>query len=223
MNLNHIISDKSQFSERIISEIQKLPFGTLPKSELELIILDAIIRSIEPIDSYTNINKHFNALKSELKLSQTQLKNKLLAAQLRFDSKTDNDVENYILKAILDEKYLVDGNYIVISIFNPLLNDQAKSYFETRELILDTSFNKSILKINLNGFIQFILKLSTISDKHKLAFKKILNDAQDEGLLQMPNEGSKRTLIEDVESITGIGVNLIEIIKSISPFLINLL
>ena len=149
-----------------------MPFGSLPKSELELVILDAIINSLEPINSYSEIQKHFSFLQSRLNLSKTQLKNKILAAQLRFDSKSDEDVEKYILKSILNGNYSIEGNNITISIFDPLLNDRAKSYFEIREIISDTSFNQSILKINLNGFIQFLFQLENLSNLKKSELKK---------------------------------------------------
>lgn len=62
MNLNKIIKNHQTFSERILFEIQNKPFGSLPKVELELVILDALIKSLEPTDSYSNLETHFNFL-----------------------------------------------------------------------------------------------------------------------------------------------------------------
>jgi len=219
MELNKIIENHQTFSERILFEIQKMPFGSLPKVELELVILDALIRSLEPIDSYSNIEKHFSFLQKNLKLTQTQLKNKILAAQLRFDTKSELDVENYILKSVISEKYSIESNYIIINIFNPLINDLAKSYFETRGIISDTSFNKNLLKINLKGFIQFVYKLDRLTDSSKKKLIEILNNANEEGILNFSKDISKKSILEKIESITVSSSNIITIVEKLSSLL----
>lgn len=219
MTLNKIIENHQTFSERILSEIQKMPFGSLPKIELELVILDALIRSLEPVDSYSKIEKHFGFLQKNLKLTQTQLKNKILSAQLRFDTKSEIDVENYILASIVNEKYSIENNFIVITIFNPLINDLAKSYFETRGIILDTSFNKNLLKINLKGFIQFVFKLDRLTDPSKNELIEILNNAKDEGILNFSKDIPKKSILERIESITVSSINIITIVEKFSSFL----
>lgn len=223
MSLYKIINDHQKFTESIMKQIQKLPFGSLPKSELELVILDAIIRSLEPDDSYDNIEKHFNKLKQFLKLSQTQLKNKILAAQLRFDLKTDGDVEQFILNTLVTKKYVIEGDYIVFSIFNPLLNDQTRSYFETRQIITDTSFNKSIIKINLNGFLKFLFKADCINEKQKQNIHELLLEAKDEGLISISTENSFNTAIDRIDKAMSIGTSLITFIEKLTPIITNIL
>ncbi|MBP6091387.1 MAG: hypothetical protein KA521_09045 [Crocinitomicaceae bacterium] len=225
MSLYFNLTNHKEFSLRIFNELRKLPFGSLPKAELELLILDALIRSIDPLetDPYSQIEKHFNLLKAELKLSQTQLKNKLLSVQLRYDVKSDKDVEVFILESIKNGNYLVENNLIVLSIFNPLLNDQAKSYFETKGIVSDTSFNKSILKISLNGFIQFLKSLDRISESKKDELELILNQAQKDGLIQITIQETKKSKIEKFESFTVIGDNIITFIEKLTPFIPSIL
>ena len=215
--------NKSEFGERILNEIFKSPFGSIPKNELELIFLDAIISSIDPENKYNSIETYFSKLQRELKLSQTQLKNKLLAAQLRFDNKTDLDVENYIIRNIVSEKYSIDGNFIVFSILNPLLNENLKTYLESKSIILDTSFNKSILKINLNGFIKFIFHLDRLDEKLKNEIYQILVDSHQKGEIILVNKKINKSLLEKIESITTIGSNLINILDKLNPILNSLL
>lgn len=225
MNLHKKLKDHEEFSRRIFSELQKLPFGSLPKAELELLILDALIRSIEPEATYSKIEKHFTFLRTELKLSQAQLKNKLLAAQLRYDVKTDKDVELFILESIMHGNYLVENNMLVLSIFNPLLNDQAKSYFETKGIVSDTSFSKSILKISLNGIIQFIKSIDKISETTKSELEKVLKQAQKDGLIEIKTQEIKRSTLEKIETYTAIGNNLLSIMEklvSVIPTVLSL-
>lgn len=223
MDLLDKINDHKKFASNVFGEIQKLPFGSLPKAELELVILDALVRSIEPNDSYSKIEKHFNELKNVLKLSQAQLRNKLLAAQLRYDSISEKDVENFILSSIQKSEYSVEGANIVLSIFNPLMNDHAKSYFDTRSIISDTSFNKNILKINLNGIIQFLFQLDNISARQKAEIEKILKHAQEEGLVKFLKTTPEKSTIEKIETVTAIGTNLLTIIEKVTPYITALL
>lgn len=223
MDLTKKITDHVAFTNAIFNELQKLPFGSLPKTELELVILDAIIRSLEPNDPYSNIEKHFNNLKQFFKLSQTQLKNKILAAQLRFDSKSDRDVEKFVLNTIAKKQYSIEGDYIVFSIFNPLLNDQTKSYFETRQIITDTSFNKSIVKINLNGLIKFLLNSDGINEVQKQSIHTILFELKEEGLISFSTESSLDTTLDRIDKVTSIGVSLLTLIEKFAPIITNVI
>jgi hypothetical protein len=185
--------------------------------------LDSIIRSIEPEDPYGHIEKHFNELKTKLRLSQTQLKNKILAAQLRYDSKSDRDVEYFVINTIAKKQYSIEGDYIVFSIFNPLLNDQTKSYFETRQIIIDTSFNKSIVKINLNGLVKFIFKADGINDKQKQSIHSILFELKEEGLISFSTESSLDTTLDRIDKVTSIGVSLLTLIEKFAPIITNVI
>jgi hypothetical protein len=223
MSIFKKINDHQKFAESILEEIQKLPFGSLPKSELELVILDAIIRSLEPDDPYSNIEKQFNNLRQTLKLSHIQLKNKILAAQLRFDLKTDRDVEQFIFNTLGTKQYLIEGDYIVFSILNPLLNDQTKSYFETRQIITDTTFNKSIIKINLNGFLKFLFKADTINEKQRQDINELLLEAKEEGLISISTEKTFDTKIDRIDKVMSIGTNLITFIEKLTPIITNII
>jgi hypothetical protein len=224
MSIYKKINDHQKFAESIFGEIQKLPFGSLPKKELELVILHSLIISLEDKNKnpYEKVNSHFFDLMIGLKLSQTQLRNKILDAQLRFDSCEEIDVENNILQSIIEGKCSIEDKYIVFSIFNPLLFELTKSYFERRNIISDTSFGKTIFKINLKGFIFFISQLNNITLQKKVELNDILNEAQKEGLINISSKETNKSTLDNIESITSIGNNLINIISKLSPFLTSL-
>ena len=203
MDPNLTIQDHKNFTESILKEIQKLPFGSLPKTELEMIILHSIICSIEPNDPYSNIYKKYNELKAILKLNNTQLRNKILAAQIRFDKIDDKKVEDYIIE-ILKKEVEIEGQFVVISVFNPLLNDTIKSYFETREIISDTSFNKNLIKINLKGILLFISQLTIDTDK-KEKIIILLNKNKNEGKISVKEQiDETKNIIDWSKILTGV-------------------
>lgn len=64
--------NKEKFTTNLFIEISKLPFGSLPKVELELVILHSII---EAYGGYNQLNKNSLFIQRELMLSQTKFKN----------------------------------------------------------------------------------------------------------------------------------------------------
>lgn len=70
MSIFDKINDHQKFTESILEQIQKLPFGSLPKKELELVILHSLIISLEDKNKnpYEGVNNHFSDLMIGLKL-----------------------------------------------------------------------------------------------------------------------------------------------------------
>lgn len=158
--IKHI--DKNKFIDSLFNELSKLPFGSLPKSELELTILHSIIESN---GGYENLIHNSLSIQKSLKLSQTKFKNKVLEAQLRFD-KSCLSPEEYLRKSILEinvDELIIEEKYLVLYISNPLLLDNIKTYFDSKQIINDTSFNKNIVKIENKGLLKILIYI--LNDK----------------------------------------------------------
>jgi hypothetical protein len=164
--------DEKEFVKNLFFEISKLPFGSLPKIELELAILHSIIESN---GGYKNLNSKSLFLQDALKLSQTKFKNKVIEAQLRYDKakiKVEDYLKNTILETSVDE-LIIEEKYLVLYISNPLLLDNVKTYFDSKQIVNDTSFNKNIVKIENKGLLKILIdilddkQLIKIEDKFK--------------------------------------------------------
>jgi hypothetical protein len=218
-----LIKDHSKFTEAILEQIQKLPFGALPKSELELAILHSLVCSLQPEKKYWGIHENYNELKKLLRLSNTQLKNKLLAAQLRFDSIDFELVEVEFLRLLsVPDNFEIEGQYLVCTVFNPLLNDTIKSYFETKNILSDTSFNKSIIKINLSGILKFIDQSEVVSENQKNEIIDFLGSLLESEKIQLTKaqttDGALRLidwakLISATSDLTSIVANIMQIVN----------
>jgi hypothetical protein len=169
MNIFSEIRDKERFFDLIISEISKLPFGSVPKKEIEAIILHALISSIESNenDPYSKIGKHIPKLMLGLKNSQTQLKNKILECQLRYNQYSNEQIEEFIYNQFLEEKFFVENSTIHLTISNPLVLELTKNYFENKSLLNDISFSRTTLKLNTTAFIRFILESHVLNENKK--------------------------------------------------------
>jgi hypothetical protein len=163
-NLTNNLNEK-KFVGNLFNELSKLPFGSLPKIELELVILHSII---EAHGGYDKLNEFGPELQRSLKLSQIKFKNKILEAQLRFDNQ-ENKVKDYLRKTLikddLSELKFDQNDNLILYIANPLLLDMLKAFFDANEIINDSSFNKSILSIERKGLLRILIK---ILDKYQI-------------------------------------------------------
>lgn len=150
--------DNDAFVESLFFELSKLPFGSLPKTELELVILHSII---EAYGGYEKLNEIRPLLQRSLRLSQTKFKNKVLEAQLRFDQ-TEIEPKQFIKEIILNKDFseiIFHEKYLIIYISNPLHLDIIKTFFDSSEILNDTSFNKNVLKIHTKGLLKILTKV----------------------------------------------------------------
>lgn len=203
--------DKVKFAESILDQLSKLPFGSIPKTELELVILHSIIESN---GGYQDLYTNSLVLQRELKLSQTKFKNKVLEAQLRFD-KTNIKVEDYLKNRILEtsvDELIIEEKYLVLYISNPLLLDNIKTYFDSKQIINDTSFNKNIVKIENKGLLKILIDI--LDDKQ---LKKIEDKFKEEKNLKNINFSLVNKL--RIESIFSISIDPLESVGKFIGFI----
>ena len=159
--MRELIKNEKQFVDKLFKELEKLPFGALPKTELELVILHSMIVSMGNKDEsgYDKVKDNFVELRNVLKLSKVQLQNKILNAQLRYDKPlNESDIINLIFRRIKEKKYASRNNQLIIQVFNPMHCDNIKTYLETQDVIIDTSFSNNILKIDDKSILYLLGK-----------------------------------------------------------------
>ena len=203
--------DKVKFAESILDQLSKLPFGSIPKTELELAILHSIIESN---GGYNDLNSNSLYLQRALKLSQTKFKNKILEAQLRFD-KTNTKVEDYFKNCILQtsvDELIIEEKYLILYISNPLLLDNIKTYFDSKQIINDTSFNKNIVKIENKGLLKILIDI--LDDKQ---LKKIEDKLKEEQNLKNINFSLINKL--RIESIFSVSIDPLESVVKFIGFI----
>lgn len=203
--------DKVKFAESILDQLSKLPFGSIPKTELELVILHSIIESN---GGYNDLNSNSLFLQRALKLSQTKFKNKILEAQLRFD-KTNTKVEDYLKDCILQtsvDELIIEEKYLILYISNPLLLDNIKTYFDSKQIINDTSFNKNIIKIETRGLLKILIDI--LNDKQ---LKKIEDKLKEEQNLKNINFSLINKL--RIESIFSVSIDPLESVVKFIGFI----
>lgn len=169
--------DVKEFANNLFNELSKLPFGSLPKAELELVILHSII---EAHGGYDKLNEFDIELQRSLKLSQTKFKNKILEAQLRYDNR-ENMAKNFLRKIFIQDDFsklkFDRHDNLILYISNPLTLDSLKAFFDSKEIINDTSFNKSILTIEKEGLLRILTKILDVKEL-KCFEKELFKDSK---------------------------------------------
>tara|TARA_B100000678_G_scaffold289986_1_gene301822 strand:+ start:107 stop:811 length:705 start_codon:yes stop_codon:yes gene_type:complete len=124
-------------------------FGALPKSEMELLVLD-LLEHIGAISSEPEVYE----LVSNLKITRNKARRLLYERELRRLSPTQLDMRvKELLKRPIIQKA---GEQFVLEIENPLLSDHLRSKVQKLGYISDGSFSPSIVKLSLDAIVALI-------------------------------------------------------------------
>lgn len=147
---------EKDFVNSLFNELSKLPFGSLPKSELELVIFHSMI---DAFGGYEELNKNRLLFQRELKISKTKFNNKVLEAQLRYEKPAEPEkiFNDYIFKKSVSELRF-EGKYLSFYISDPLKRDILKTFIDSLQILNDTSFNQNIIKIHSKDFLIIVAK-----------------------------------------------------------------
>ena len=161
---------EKDFVDSLFIELSKLPFGSLPKSELELVIFHSIIKAH---GGYDKLNENRLFFQKELKLSKTKFNNKVLEAQLRYDKLVEPKeiLNDYIFNKDVSELRF-DGKYLSFYISDPLKRDILKTYFDSLEFLNDSSFNPNIVKIHYRDLL--ILVAQSLDDSEVRVIQQVI-------------------------------------------------
>ena len=144
-------------------------FGTLPKSEIDLVLLDAIIKS-----GYISSEPNGYELVSKLKITNTKAKKLIYERELRkYDlTQLDNKAKEVLSNPIIQK----EGNLFLFEIDNPLLIDHVKNRLKILGHLSDGSFSSSIIKLSSNAMrelVVYYIKDDIKDVERKLALKGI--------------------------------------------------
>lgn len=154
MEIRSIINnlDKNQCNEVLIRLLEGYltpAFGALPKLEVELIILEALVE----LDAI-NPEPQSYELVSKLKVTRAKARKLIYERELRRLSKEDLDakVKDLLLEPLVDRK----GDQFILEVDNPLLSDHLRDTIQKLGYITDGSFSPSLVKLSIRAFAALI-------------------------------------------------------------------
>jgi len=147
------ILTKLEFDSDILKELLRAyttpSFGTLPKREIDLMFLDALIKTGD-LDSEPKIYD----LISRLKVTRSKARTLVYERELR--RLADSDLKILVKESIINATPHKDGDLYVIEIENPYALDHLKHLVQKTGHAADGSFSSSIVRLSLKAYMDLI-------------------------------------------------------------------
>lgn len=143
-------SERQEILERILVAFCSPSFGSLPKKEIELLLLDALvqIRYLDPDPSLYQLVQRLRVAKSK---SRSLIYERDLR---RLDAAALDDHLKSVIQSPLIQK---QGDLFCLEIENPLLIDHLKFRLAQMGHLADGSFSPSLVKLTLDAFNALVI------------------------------------------------------------------
>lgn len=206
--------NKLNFSEEFLDKYLERGFGMMSKREIDVLMMHLLYK-------YADLSEKSNyELSLTLKMTESKIKNLRLESQLHYQSESDNYIKELFFKILQTAKLKIDPtssntstSWIMLSVENTYLKLALESKLKGIGSFADYSFNKEILKIEKDDFIDLLATFYTdaelknfvdktkkmISKKDEVDFKKLMNIF----LESIVKETGKQTVDIGVNFLTG--------------------
>jgi hypothetical protein len=131
--------------EYILSEYAKPAFGALPKREIDLLMLEALVR-IGYLDSEPSLYQ----LIQLLRVSRSKARSLVYERDLRRLGKTELD--DLLRGSLIRPHVLKQGDLFCLEIENPLVLDHLKDKLQRLGFATDGSFSPSLVRLSKDAF-----------------------------------------------------------------------
>ena len=146
----------------LLSSYCQPSFGTLPKSEIDLLMLESLIGI-----KYISKEPQVYELVSKLKITSTKARKLIYERELR--KYNENELDDKVKQILINPIIQKNGDLFLFEVENPLLIDHIKNRLKSLDYLSDGSFSPSIIKLSSkvsNEVQKFALK-----SKKKLQFE----------------------------------------------------
>lgn len=154
MNFDSILSntdgeESKTILKKLLSRYLSPAFGALPKSEVELIILDTL-EELGAISAEPQVYE----LVTKLRVTRTKARNLIYERELRRSKPEDLDerVKEILRKPLIDKT----GKHFILEVENPLVLDHLRAKVQELGHISDGSFSPSIVKLSVSAFVVLV-------------------------------------------------------------------
>lgn len=168
--LQNIIDEASEnFGKEFLEHYLSSSFGSMSKSETEILIFHLLSKHFENSSNYE--------ISNFLKISETKVKNLTLNAHLRYGQSNKDILKKIMLRICdtLDVNFDENIGEIKISVENPVEKRELVNEIKKLGSYADFSFNNEILKIKINFFLKLLNRLVG-EDNFKKVFQKYLKE-----------------------------------------------
>lgn len=136
------------FGEEILETLRRVPFGSLPKTELDLTLFRAFIAA-------GILEVHLPVFEIARRLEITPSRVRSLLYRYRLETQDSGAVLDEIAAALTRTRFEMSADRIVFGIEDPYLRDSLAALLKEHGVFADTSFNPETVSLTLRAFVDF--------------------------------------------------------------------
>jgi hypothetical protein len=153
----------------MLETLRRVPFGSLPKTELDLALFRALIDS-----GLLEVNLPVFEIARRLEITPSRVRGLLYRYRLE-NQDGDAAVIDEITAALTKTRFEITADRIVFGIEDPYLRDSLAALLKEQGIFADSSFNPETVTLTLGAFVDFADKRLTDDDR-KLILRALQND-----------------------------------------------
>lgn len=185
--------DQDQFSKAFLKEYLNAGFGTMPKREIDLLVLRLIIEHTKGWSLRDPPNAF--VLSQELRVKKSRIQSMLDELSYR-QPLDESSVHEQLRSIFLKHEKDIDGNKVRVQISDGYLRDYLKNLVLSAYGIVDTSFDRSIIVLTAEKFLVVADRIADEKTRKKLedTISKLAKEKLQDG--QGKNSSLIRTFAE---------------------------
>ena len=167
----------------------KSGFGTLNKTEIDLILFAAILKFSE------DVNHSDHKLSKYLQITQQRVRNLKEKASVKYLAMSREDaVDIFVEKCDMAK---LDGSYIDVPVNDVAVKNEIEALLDELDILLHSQLNPKIFRIRIDDFLELIIQVEVMADPsvkkssiEKRIIKKIKANAKSDNNLKEAIEGN---------------------------------
>jgi hypothetical protein len=178
----------------LLSSYCQPSFGTLPKSEIDLLMLESLIDI-----KYISKEPQVYELVSKLKVTSTKARKLIYERELR--KYNENELDDKVKQILINPIIQKNGELFLFEVENPLLVDHIKNRLKSLEYLSDGSFSPSIIKLSskaMNELVKSYIDKKNIKKVERILSKKGIEQPTIKGFVVAGLKKLARKAVDDV-------------------------
>lgn len=160
---------------RLLDGYMTPSFGAMPKREIDLVVLEALVAIRYVSDTPTTYE-----LISKLKVTRARARSLIYERELR--RLKNSELDSLVIDAVTKAKTHKDGDLFVLEVENPYALDHLKYLVQKRGYAADGSFSASVVRLSLGAFSGLIEELLDENQKKVVKSALVAAGAPDKSL-----------------------------------------
>jgi hypothetical protein len=171
------------FGESILETLRQVPFGALPKTELDLALFRALVEA-----RIIDVNTPIFEIARRLEITPSRVRTLLYRYRLMTQGGDDTVMEE-IAAALTKTRFELTAGHISFGIEDPYIRDSLGALLKEQGVFADTSFNPETVRLTIGAFVDFTDRRLSDDDRERILralkgdthielnrFKRVLKD-----------------------------------------------